>query len=189
MRRNAFTCSVLGQIGADAAVNHAMALQHICRHRCMHDIALRGIFDDFNMQNIGQAHEAPLSGNKRIAMPSYYRSSKQGAPHNSSFPTRYALRRPRPHSLALRIEQINEENRHRRSRVHWRYDRATIQPSFKAQTATPRGIVAIPERSLFLFEILIGLLGAHSIATIHGERNEHTCHNGKIECKETPNER
>lgn len=65
----------------------------------------------------------------------------------------------------------------------------TIQPSFKAQTATPRSIVAIPERSLFLFEILIGLLGAHSIATIHGERNQHTCHNREIECKETPDER
>lgn len=74
-------------------------------------------------------------------------------------------------------------------RGHWRYNRATIQPSFKAQTATPRSIVAIPERSLFLFEILIGLLGAHSIAAIHGERNEHTCHNREIECKETPNER
>ena len=37
-------------------------------------------------------------------------------------------------------------------------------------------------------EILIGLLGAHSIATIHGERNQHTCHNRKIKC-ETPNER
>ena len=55
--------------------------------------------------------------------------------------------------------------------------------------ATPRSIVAIPERPLFLFEILIGLLGAHSIAAIHGERNEHTCHNREIECKETPNER
>lgn len=77
----------------------------------------------------------------------------------------------------------------RQSRVHWRYDRATIQPSFKAQTATPRSIVAIPERSLFLFEILIGLLGAHGIAAIHGERNQHTCHNREIECKETPNER
>lgn len=39
------------------------------------------------------------------------------------------------------------------------------------RVATLRSIVAIPERSLFLFEILIGLLGAHSIATIHGERN------------------
>ena len=55
--------------------------------------------------------------------------------------------------------------------------------------ATLCSIVAIPERSLFLFEILIGLLGAHSIATIHGECNQHTCHNRKIECKETPNER
>lgn len=53
----------------------------------------------------------------------------------------------------------------------------------------PRSIVAIPERPLFLFEILIGLLGAHSIAAIHGERNQHTCHNREIECKETPNER
>ena len=69
------------------------------------------------------------------------------------------------------------------------YNWATIQPSFKAQTATPRSIVAIPERPLFLFEILIGLLGAHSIATIHRERNQHTCHNREIECKETPNER
>lgn len=69
------------------------------------------------------------------------------------------------------------------------YNRATIQPSFKAQTAALRSIVAIPERPLFLFEILIGLLGAHSIAAIHGERNEHTCHNREIECKETPNER
>ena len=68
-------------------MNHAMALQHICRHRCVHDVPLRGIFDDFNMQNIGQAHEAPLSGNKRIAMPSYYRSSKRGAPHNSPHST------------------------------------------------------------------------------------------------------
>ncbi len=58
-----------------------------------------------------------------------------------------------------------------------------------ARRATLRSIVAIPERSLFLFEILIGLLGAHSIATIHGERNQHTCHNRKIKCKETPNER
>lgn len=54
---------------------------------------------------------------------------------------------------------------------------------------SPRSIVAIPERSLFLFEILIGLLGAHSIATIHGERNQHTCHNRKVKCEETPNER
>ena len=30
---------------------------------------------------------------------------------------------------------------------------------------------------------------AHSIAAIHGERNQHTCHNREIECKETPNER
>ena len=81
---------------ADAAVNHAMALQHICRHRCVHDVPLRGIFDDFNMQNIGQTHEAPLSGNKRIAMPPYYRSSKRDALPNSSFPTRYAFHRPRP---------------------------------------------------------------------------------------------
>lgn len=55
--------------------------------------------------------------------------------------------------------------------------------------ATLRSIVAIPKRPLFLFEILIGLLGAHSIATIHGERNQHTCHNRKIKCEETPNER
>lgn len=55
--------------------------------------------------------------------------------------------------------------------------------------ATLRSIVAIPKRPLFLFEILIGLLGAHSIATIHGERNQHTCHNREIECEETPNER
>ena len=68
MCRNAFTCSVLGQLGADTAMNHAMRLQHICRHRRVHDIALRGIFDDFNMQDVSQAHEAPLSGNKRIAM-------------------------------------------------------------------------------------------------------------------------
>lgn len=67
--------------------------------------------------------------------------------------------------------------------------KGAIQPSFKAQTAALRSIVAIPERSLFLFEILIGLLGAHSIATIHGERNQHTCHNRKIKCEETPNER
>ena len=67
MCRNAFTCSVLGQIGADTAMNHAMRLQHICRHRRVHDIALRGIFDDFNMQDVSQAHEAPLSGNKRNA--------------------------------------------------------------------------------------------------------------------------
>ena len=59
----------------------------------------------------------------------------------------------------------------------------------KPKPQPPRSIVAIPERPLFLFEILIGLLGAHSIAAIHGERNEHTCHNREIECKETPNER
>lgn len=55
--------------------------------------------------------------------------------------------------------------------------------------AALRSIVAIPERSLFLFVILIGLLGTHSVAAIHGERNQHACHNGKIECKETPDER
>ena len=146
-------------------MNHAMRLQHICRHRRVAlTVALRGIFDDFNMQDVSQAHEAPLSGNKRIAMLHILAQPQMRCSPNSSFPTRYALRRPRPHSLALQIEQINEENRHRRSRVHWRYNRATIQPSFKAQTATPRSIVAIPERSLFLFEIFIGFLGAHSIA-------------------------
>ena len=79
----------------------------------------------------------------------------------------------------------------------WRYvanptpqrHRNSQQRSQRTTRRTPRSIVAIPERSLFLFEILIGLLGAHSIAAIHGERNEHTCHNGKIECKETPDER
>ncbi len=69
----------------------------------------------------------------------------------------------------------------------------TTEPQYsralKAQTAALRSIVAIPKRPLFLFEILIGLLGAHSIATIHGERNQHTCHNRKVKCEETPNER
>ncbi len=79
----------------------------------------------------------------------------------------------------------------------WRYvANPTPQPTAihgernqRTTRRTLRSIVAIPERSLFLFEILIGLLGAHSIATIHGERNQHTCHNRKIKCEETPNER
>lgn len=79
----------------------------------------------------------------------------------------------------------------------WRYvtnptpqrRRNTRQRSQRTTRRAPRSIVAIPERSLFLLEIFIGLLGAHSIAAIHGERNQHTCHNREIECKETPNER
>ena len=50
-------------------------------------------------------------------------------------------------------------------------------------------IAAIPERSLFLFVIFVGLLSTHGIAAIHGERNQHACHDGEIECEETPNER
>ena len=68
MGRNAFARRMLRQICTNTAMDHAMRLQHICRHRRVHDIALRGIFDDFNMQDVSQAHEAPLSGNKRIAM-------------------------------------------------------------------------------------------------------------------------
>ena len=67
--------------------------------------------------------------------------------------------------------------------------RDSRQRSQRTTRRTPRSIVAIPERSLFLFEILIGLLGAHSIATIHGERNQHTCHNRKIKCEKAPDER
>lgn len=83
----------------------------------------------------------------------------------------------------------------------WRYvvnptpkhRRDSGQRSQHTTRRTPRSpahdIAPIPERSLFLFEILIGLLGAHSIATIHGERNQHTRHNRKIKCEEAPDER
>ena len=67
MRRDALTCRMLGQISADTAMNHAMALQHISRHGRVHDITLRGVFDDFNVQHIGQAHMAPLPDKECIA--------------------------------------------------------------------------------------------------------------------------
>ncbi len=48
------------------------------------------------MQDVSQAHKAPLSGNKRIAMLHILAQPQMRCFPNSSFPTRYALRRPRP---------------------------------------------------------------------------------------------